>query len=101
MKHLSIIESSPERDRQNLLKELRSQIAKDFQIPLTSVPQSQMLNWLEAWLDKYLDQLDLAQILYRVDLEEKSYENTEILAQAIMEREAQKVIFRSQYGKKY
>ena len=64
MKHLQQIENSPERFRLDLLKELRSQIAKDFQIPLTSVPKSQMLNWLEAWLDKYMQDLDLDQILY-------------------------------------
>ncbi len=81
-----------------LKKEIRSQLAKDLQLELKDVPEENLASWLENWLIQNLEKLDLANLLYRVDIEPRAMQNPHILTIAILEREAQKVIFRAQYS---
>lgn len=81
-----------------LLNELRGQLAKDLQLDLIDIPQENLQYWLAEWLHENLADLDLPQLLYRVDLAITAKENPEQLAQALLEREAQKVLFRAQYS---
>lgn len=81
-----------------LLNELRGQLAKDLHLDLIDIPQENLQFWLAEWLHENLADLDLAQMLYRVDLAITAKESPEDLAQALLEREAQKVLFRAQYS---
>ncbi len=99
MNSLQKIEASPQRI--SLLEELRQQVAKDLNLETKEIPKVQLLPWLETWLDKNLGKLDLASLLYRIDLQEKAHPDSHSLAKAILEREAQKVIFRAQYSGKF
>lgn len=83
---------------QNLLPELRAQLAKDLQLDLDSVPQFNLQEWLSDWVEKEWNRQDWAQLFYRIDLRVASAERPEEIAQSILEREAQKVIFRAQYS---
>jgi len=83
-----------------LKDELRHQIAKDLGISPDEVPEEDLLAWLSDWLNDHFSEIDLAQLIYRIDLGITSAERPEELAQAILEREAQKVIFRAQYSGK-
>ncbi|QNR25478.1 hypothetical protein [Croceimicrobium hydrocarbonivorans] len=82
----------------NLLEDLRAQLAKDLGIELMEVPNQNLLEWLNKWLEANLYKIDLAQLLYRIDLEILSAERPQEIAEKILEREAQKVIFRAQYS---
>jgi len=82
----------------NLLEDLRAQLAKDLSIELMEVPNQKLLEWLSEWLEANLNKIDLAQLLYRIDLEILSAERPREIAEKILEREAQKVIFRAQYS---
>jgi len=95
---LAQIEQSPSKGY--LLNSLRQQLAKDLALEITAIPESGLLVWLKSWLDQHLSDLDLGQLLYTIDLTEKGYETSYKLAKAILEREAQKVIFRAQYSGK-
>lgn len=83
-----------------LKDELRHQIAKDLGLNPKEVPEENLLMWLSKWLNDHFAEVDLAQLIYRIDLNAPSAERPEELAQAILEREAQKVIFRAQYSGK-
>lgn len=83
---------------QNLLPELRAQLAKDLQVDLDSVPQFNLQDWLSNWIEKEWNRQDWPQLLYRIDVRVASAERPEEIAQSILEREAQKVIFRAQYS---
>ncbi len=83
-----------------LKDELRHQIAKDLGLSPEEVPEEDLLLWLSNWLNNHFAEIDLAQLMYRIDLNKPSAERPEELAQAILEREAQKVIFRAQYSGK-
>lgn len=77
---------------------MRLQIAKDLSLDVDLVPEKELESWLSEWIEIQGDQLDWLQLLYRIDLEFKSAESTWSLANRILEREAQKVIFRAQYS---
>lgn len=98
MNFLAQIEHSPKRI--NLVESLRQQLAKDLSIDPSEVPVKELEQWLESWLDDHLKSIDIAHLLYRIDLAEKAYADSKSLAIAILEREAQKVIFRAQYSGK-
>lgn len=77
------------------------QLAKDLQVPVQNLPQENWQPWLSAHLKKHLK--DLPTLLYRVDISEQQLyntapRNTDHLAQLILERVAQKVIFKAQYA---
>jgi len=82
----------------NLLTELRLQIAKDLSLDVDLIPEKELESWLSQWIEIQGNHLDWLQLLYRIDLEFKSAESTWSLANRILEREAQKVIFRAQYS---
>ncbi len=82
----------------NLVPELRAQIAKDLGIALAEVPEKELVEWLRNWIEAEANKQDWAQVLYRIDLQIPSAERPEEWALAILEREAQKVIFRAQYS---
>lgn len=82
----------------NLLPELRAQLAKDLTLNLKDIPEENLLSWLSTWVEKEWNKQDWVQLFYRIDLHLTSAERPEEIAQAILEREAQKVIFRAQYS---
>lgn len=84
--------------KNQLLESLRAQLAKDLQLELEQIPHQKIDQWLGQWLDSQMAKIDLAQILYRIDLPLETAMSTENLALRILEREAQKVIFRAQYS---
>lgn len=86
--------------KNQLLEAFRSQLAKDLQLDLAQIPHQEIDSWLKQWLDEQLPTLDLAQLLYRIDVPFGLGMNTNDLALTIIEREAQKVIFRAQYSGK-
>lgn len=96
MSYLEQVRQSPQ--RQNLALDLREQLAKDLELNLTDIPEEALSDWLSNWLASQIESLALDQLLYRIDLPEKTYSQLDELAQAILEREAQKVIFRAQYS---
>lgn len=80
-----------------LKQELRQQLAKDLALRLEELPNEGLLNWLKDWLGQRQDEPALLQCLYRVDLPENlDFSSAEDWAWAILEREAQKVLFRAQ-----
>lgn len=80
-----------------LLPELREQLAKDLDLDSGQVPKESLLDWLSDWLEQRIAQPGLLQQLYKVDLSENhTYSNVAQLAQAVLNREAQKVLFRAQ-----
>lgn len=90
------------KEQTNLLPNLRAQLAKDLGLDMEAVPKRDLLAWLADFMEQYIAQNgDLAHLLYRIDLDQGniSYHSQE-LAQQILEREAQKVIFRAQYSGK-
>jgi hypothetical protein len=93
---LAQLEATP--IKKKLLEELRQQLAKDLGIPLSEIPQSNLPTWLGAWLFEHAAELNLAQLLYKIDLEPFEGNDFDQLAQRIVEREAQKVFFRAQYS---
>ncbi len=96
MNYLQQLEASPH--KRDLKEALRAQLAKDLGIELVQVPADNLLVWLEKWFDQSINQLDLQQLLYRIDLRESAMSSSYELSRAILEREAQKVIFRAQYS---
>jgi hypothetical protein len=87
----------------SLQEAFAQQLAKDLQVALEDLPQKDWLSWLSAFLGSRPQ--DLAVFLYRVDISEQQLlsrapQSTEELAQLILEREAQKVIFKAQYAGK-
>ena len=91
------------KDKPQLKKALRQQLAKDLRLSVEQIPEKDLLVWLSHWLQEHTHQL--AEVLYRIDLSEKKVQaqpqrGFEQLALQILEREAQKVIFRAQYSGK-
>ena len=90
-----------------LIKELQQQVARDFRLEEQPDP-NQILFFIKKNLTPYENNLEgLRDLLYRIDLEEKSYDKTSLseysiedLAVRILKREAQKVVFRLQYSGK-
>lgn len=82
----------------NLLPELRAQLAKDLALDNHAIPEESLLSWLSTWVSEEWNHQDWAQLFYRIDLNLTSAERPEDIAQSILEREAQKVIFRAQYS---
>lgn len=91
-----LIDLSPQ--KAFLLEDLRAQLAKDLHLPLEAIPHRDLLNWLSDWFNRHLGKLDLSELLYRIDLNPLPSADAEELAGRILEREAQKVIFRAQYA---
>lgn len=90
------------KEQTNLLPNLRAQLAKDLGLDMEAVPKRDLLAWLEDFMAQYIAQNgDLAHLLYRIDLDQSNISHhSHELAQQILEREAQKVIFRAQYSGK-
>ncbi len=91
------------KDKPQLKEALRQQLAKDLRLSVEQIPEKDLLVWLSHWLQEHTQQL--AEVLYRIDLSEKKVQappqrGFEQLALQILEREAQKVIFRAQYSGK-
>lgn len=84
--------------KNQLLESLRAQLAKDLHLELAQIPHQNIDQWLSQWLDSQMAKIDLVQILYRIDLPLETAMSTKNLALSILEREAQKVIFRAQYS---
>lgn len=82
----------------NLLPELRAQLAKDLALDINAIPEESLLSWLSTWVAEEWNHQDWAQLFYRIDLNLTSAERPEDIARSILEREAQKVIFRAQYS---
>lgn len=82
----------------NLLPELRAQLAKDLDLDIPSIPEENLLSWLSTWIAEEWNRRDWAQLCYRIDLNRIATERPSDLARRILEREAQKVIFRAQYS---
>ena len=85
-----------------LLPDLQAQLAKDLDLENTAVPAKDLITWLDKYLQDFIAQGgNLAQLLYRIDLDQTGIRhNTKELALQILERQAQKVIFRAQYSGK-
>lgn len=98
MNALETIEQHPKRPELRTI--LRAQLAKDLRVSLTDVPEKDLLLWLEGYLDELENKsANLPPLLYRIDLPEALViESTEVLAQRILLREAEKVLFRWQYS---
>lgn len=97
---LSLLSSAPLREA------LRGQLAKDLRCPLAQIPALPKKPWLAQYLAQnyHGDQSALAQLLYRVDLSEERLRERalldwDFLAQALLEREARKVLWRLHSGK--
>jgi len=90
-----------------LIRELQNQVARDFHC-LTVPPAEELYFFLKEQLRKLIQHEEaLRDLLYRVDVEEKSEDryfleqhSVEDLALKILKREAQKVVFRLQYSGK-
>jgi hypothetical protein len=87
----------------NLKEAFALQLAKDLQVPVQNLPQENWQPWLSQHLENHIK--DLPVFIYRVDISEQQIKssaprNTDHLAQLILERVAQKVIFKAQYAGK-
>jgi len=103
MDDFQLIQSKP-----NLFAQLKEQLQKDLQVSLTSLNLQQLQIELEKVVaTKLTEDSQFSQQLYQVDLPEKRIETvlqsenaTSELSQLILNREAQKVLFRFQYHQK-
>jgi hypothetical protein len=85
--------------QQPQLKEaLRRQLAKDLNLRLQDLPKQNLAQWLGQYLATQGS--TLPRLLYQIDISERMDlpENFAMLAQKILEREAQKVLFREQFA---
>lgn len=90
-----------------LIQELQQQVARDFKQEQPPKP-NEILFFIKKNLEPLESNLEkLRDLLYRIDLEEKSYDKVSLseysiedLAVRILKREAQKVVFRLQYSGK-
>lgn len=103
MQSLVQIEQHPARRR--LFEALKKQLAKDLQCDQQHLPSGNLIDWLAQYLPaNFTDQASLKQLLYRTDVPEEAISSHGSdapwlhLAKALLEREAQKVLFREQYA---
>ena len=98
MNSIQEIESHPQKE--DLLKMLRFQLAKDLGLATVRVPERSLLPWLHSYVRQLFEQkADIAQLLYCIDVPEYFAEdNPALLAEKILLREAEKVLFRWQYS---
>lgn len=94
MNSIQKIENHPQ--KKELLKMLRLQLAKDLGLAPEQVPERSLLPWLHSHVRQLFEQkADIAQLLYRIDAPEYY---PDLLAEKILLREAEKVLFRWQYS---
>lgn len=98
MTPLEKIEQHP--DKVKLLEMLRGQLAKDLRVAPAAVPETELLAWLKEQINSKISQGEnLSQVLYQIDLPEHyAIEHPEFIAEHILVREAEKVLFRWQYS---
>ena len=91
---------------QRLINQLVLQLEKDLNTPIDSISPPLLLEQVEQAVEESRKKGNLESLLYKIDIGEAAgaealahEKPVAALARLILKREAQKVIFRNQYGK--